>query len=78
MEPAEAACDLPAQDTGQPGVAVQVDTAPMSGLVCMDMGGHLSFNLKDVTGKVDKYLTLSLIHIYKKIPGIVIARHLPE
>ena len=57
MEPAEAACDLPAQDTGQPGVAVQVDTAPMSGLVCMDMGGHLSFNLKDVTGKVDKYLT---------------------
>ena len=36
---------------------VQVNTASMSGLICMDMGSHLSFNLKDVAGEVDKHLT---------------------
>ena len=57
VEPAETARDLPMQDTGQPWVAVQVNTASMSGLICMDMGSHLSFNLKDVAGEVDKHLT---------------------
>lgn len=57
MEFAEAVRHLAVQDAGQPWVAVQVDTASMSGLVRMDMGRHLSLNLKYVTGEVDKYLT---------------------
>ena len=41
----------------QTGITLQVNTSLMSLLISFNMFGHFGFNLQDVTGEVDKYLS---------------------